>query len=387
VDDKERVVVRGSSLATHAARSRIGLVNGPCVASPTFLADPALFTVDTVASNATQVVFTTTLPTGTAPGVYSLCGCLVADNAAGNPCQGRGYVDHVGVATVTARIELHRDYVFDLPSNQSLDIRGRGLSLRDRIMVISAYGTCGATSPTSHLIQPVHDNTAVPFNEFSPVSVERPATAPAADNPMARFTAENNKYCRGANLGPTELGEAAADLCAGKCAGGDCVGQGCYCDGLFNQVDEAHSDLCPESALCLPRDECIRVCDGLPGCGSVDMHETKPRCHLNSGICDLPVVDNSYTLYVKTGVPETVGGVPADITLLRFHPVQFDSAGTYKVCVCDSAVAPCTSISNYNVEVGHVHVSGVTCLVEQERFRRRSCYNQEEGGISCGRDE
>mmetsp|Transcript_93189 Transcript_93189/g.249611 ORF Transcript_93189/g.249611 Transcript_93189/m.249611 type:complete len:127 (-) Transcript_93189:138-518(-) len=125
----------------------------------------------------------------------------------------------------------------------------------DRIMVISAHGICGATAPTAHLIQPAHDRTADPFNGFPPASIERPETAPADDDPMARFTPHNDAYCRGANLGPADLGEAAAHLCATKCAGGGFVGQWCYCDGLLEEIDAAHSELCPESALCLPREE------------------------------------------------------------------------------------------------------------------------------------
>ena len=39
------------------------------------------------------------------------------------------------------------------------------------------------------------------------------------------------------------------------------------------------------NALCLPREECERLCLETPGCTSIDMHRYLPRCYLNTEDC------------------------------------------------------------------------------------------------------
>jgi hypothetical protein len=68
---------------------------------------------------------------------------------------------------------------------------------------------------------------------------------------------------------------------------------------------------------------------------------------------------------------------------LRFADLTFTSAGRYKVCFCDSEHGKCESTSDFAVEIGYVHVSGVHCLLTVPKLGATQCYNQYYGGLSC----
>jgi hypothetical protein len=70
--------------------------------------------------------------------------------------------------------------------------------------------------------------------------------------------------------------------------------------------------------------------------------------------------------------------------VLRFAPLEL-KAGTYKACFCDAANAggTCTKASDYALEIGKVHVSGLSCLLENTQLRTATCYEQVYGGLSC----
>lgn len=78
--------------------------------------------------------------------------------------------------------------------------------------------------------------------------------------------------------------------------------------------------------------------------------------------------------------------------VLRFAPIAFASAGTYKVCFCSSKELgtlskACATEADFKVELGKVHVTGVSMLLEKHpKFRRKRCYTQYHGGLSCAVD-
>jgi len=77
-------------------------------------------------------------------------------------------------------------------------------------------------------------------------------------------------------------------------------------------------------------------------------------------------------------------GGRSDKNVLRFAPMTFSSAGTFKVCFCDVALSgKCESEKDYTVEVGKLHVSGISCLLDIPKLRRTRCYEQYFGGFSC----
>lgn len=73
-------------------------------------------------------------------------------------------------------------------------------------------------------------------------------------------------------------------------------------------------------------------------------------------------------------------------SLLRFKnvPVSKQTA-TYKVCYCDSQVRhECSDKSDYAIEIGTLHVSSVSCLLTDSKFRTMQCVEQEgKSGLRC----
>jgi hypothetical protein len=69
----------------------------------------------------------------------------------------------------------------------------------------------------------------------------------------------------------------------------------------------------------------------------------------------------------------------------RFSGLSFP-AGCHKLCFCDVTLAPggvCASAASYAVELGEVHASGVSCLLEDPRHSRKSCLPMVDGGLRC----
>jgi hypothetical protein len=70
--------------------------------------------------------------------------------------------------------------------------------------------------------------------------------------------------------------------------------------------------------------------------------------------------------------------------VLRFAPLALPSAGTYKVCFCDSEVSGgCSTVADFSVEVGKVHVSGLSCLLSVPKLQTAQCFEQYFGGLRC----
>jgi len=78
--------------------------------------------------------------------------------------------------------------------------------------------------------------------------------------------------------------------------------------------------------------------------------------------------------------------------MLRFQGMIFTSGGTFKLCFCDSdhlstlagpSARACQHASDYDVEVGTIHVSGIGCLLKDARFQRVTCAAQLYGGMRC----
>jgi hypothetical protein len=160
---------------------------------------------------------------------------------------------------------------------------------------------------------------------------------------------------------------------------------------------------------------CEDLCVHTPGCHSVDMHRTSNRCFLNALPCaDLIPEDPStfgslvpsadYDLIVKTVhgrarqlVERARSLTPAQVRqliaaedpgvswsgLLRFKSASV-APGKYKLCFCDKAVAgSCGSAENYVYDVGTVHATGLSCLLENPIMTRGSCVPQLHGGLRC----
>merc|ERR1719152_952351 len=73
--------------------------------------------------------------------------------------------------------------------------------------------------------------------------------------------------------------------------------------------------------------------------------------------------------------------------ILRFKGLAFASGGKFKACFCDTETLPfgsaCSTAADYKVDIGTVHVSGVSCLIEEPKFQRGVCVPQYHGGMRC----
>jgi hypothetical protein len=187
------------------------------------------------------------------------------------------------------RDDLEYDDLSDLPF--SVEVSGQGLDWnKDRMLLLDCGKTCGDpdVTPTDAVVKPHYStvpNSVATFNVFHAYTsfIDRPADdfervdyAPYGIN---AYGVLDEVFCPSMNFDSSSLGFHSRHLCYKKCVlEGPCVGDHCHCDGLNEAVDGRESD-----ALCLPPDECQRVCDQMTGCSGIDMHRNRPRCYINKG--------------------------------------------------------------------------------------------------------
>mmetsp|Transcript_22297 Transcript_22297/g.56829 ORF Transcript_22297/g.56829 Transcript_22297/m.56829 type:complete len:2447 (+) Transcript_22297:85-7425(+) len=351
---------------------------------------------------------------------------------------------NVGTLVVTRRPHVGVDWVLRPETRQSIEVLGADLDfLKDRIMVVDCQGVCGVSGPTQALTVPnlsteptaaccdskpptrssleatamAFFNTWVPVNAFddAPSNNTEPGyVPPAAGGDQQAYTVATASYCPANNIDITTVttGDANLHQCYSKCTlNAPCEGDDCFCDGHYVGYDDAAS-----TALCLSMERCQALCLEVEGCYGIDMHASMPRCFLNTVDCEALVPDGlnadaSYNFYYKVDVARrlaapargpVLAATPArrllassDVgyswsEILRYRYIQFRSGGTFKVCFCDKDVMAelgagrvCSGAEDYAVDVGTVHVSGVSCLVSMRRFQRGICCSQWWGGLRC----
>ncbi|MAD25369.1 MAG: hypothetical protein CMO44_14475, partial [Verrucomicrobiales bacterium] len=226
-----------------------------------------------------------------------------------------------------------------------------------------------------------------------------PEEVPPVAQPTVAYTRVADSFCAGNNA-PTSTHK---DQCYSKCITNGCEGEGCFCGGVLQGYDDAESD-----ALCLDEDTCLDVCAMMEDCVGIDMHNDLDRCFLNlkaseptgsEESCEFYVdygkltADASYSYMYKQGRRlESRKLIDHALELLAFEGIQFFSGGQYKACFCDvdtleTGKKYCKEASDYKIEIGTIHVSGVSCLVENKKFQRGECVNQSVGGLRCYADK
>merc|ERR1719324_2069115 len=179
--------------------------------------------------------------------------------------------------------------------------------------------------------------------------------------------------------------------CYSKCL--DCEGPSCAaeCLGYLDGFDGPDSN-----AICGDKYLCESLCNdatGGPECVAVDMHAKIPRCYLNTG-CSVRQTSKEYGIRLKPEARrlayQTVDEHDLGFShgqLLRFFPVTFSSGGTFKLCFCDSELLAdgktCMQKQDFSVEVGTVHASGISCLLQEASLQRADCAEQALGGTRC----
>jgi hypothetical protein len=386
-------------------------------------------------STTTELGFPMTVPADVKPGKYPICLCTEGnfdanvtfvkslENRTAMPTPYTvslaatcAFSQLAGDLVITRRVHVGKDFVLDpMDANAaqvSLEITGSDLDYtKDRIMVINCQDTCGRAEPSEYVFP--KEGTfleALAVNDKS-YSGELPVADPYTVDGM--YTEYADRYCRLNNI-MTGAELITQNLCYPKCSNG-CMGDACFCDGFYQGFDTEES-----AALCLPRVECEHLCTLLgDACFGIDMHESNNRCFLNGPGCAAQLTagsslvpgvaeglgyDTSYSFLVKSELPSRqlqevqvnwASSARGDLVLrpgvsttynLRFSDLMFTSAGRFKVCFCDSEHGPCKSTSDFAVEIGYAHVSGVHCLLTVPKLRATKCYQQYYGGLSCSAD-
>jgi hypothetical protein len=216
---------------------------------------------------------------------------------------------------------------------------------------------------------------------------------------LRTYTTVLSHYCKGNNLGAEELGEEVWNhQCHAKCSKDSTIDG---CGGYSADVDDEDS-----AALCMAESQCREACSLNQDCYGIDLYAGGNRCFLNR---KGTAVDGCKTQYENADLgPSTswtflakegssvyrklkTGDGLSTTEILRFKPISFATGGSYKVCFCDSSLLPtgqqhCHAESDYDVEVGELIVSGVSCLLQEKDFRRRTCYSMFHGGLACSED-
>lgn len=73
--------------------------------------------------------------------------------------------------------------------------------------------------------------------------------------------------------------------------------------------------------------------------------------------------------------------------LLRFPQVTFTSGGSFKACFCDATLlaagVPCSEPKHFGVEVGEVQASGISCLLTDRKYARKTCVEMDMNRHGC----
>merc|ERR1719387_894952 len=412
-------------LVYHHSMIAIGAMGSKC--GDRYFLDGSMINVPAVEddSSLTELAFELAVPAGVLPGKYPICfgicdptvtayDATISDGsviAGASECE---FDQLAGDLVVTKRVHVGKDYVLD-PMDAgngqvSIEITGSDLDYtKDRIMVINCQDTCGRAEASEYVFPKdatFPESLAVNDKAYSG---ELPVTDPYTVDGM--YTEYESRYCRLNNLmsGSPEL--LTQNLCYPKCSDG-CTGGACFCDGYYQGFDTEES-----AALCLPRTECEHLCTLLgEACFGIDMHESANRCFLNGPGCAAQLsagqtlvpgeaeglgYATSYSFLVKSELPSRqlqevqvnwASSARGELVLrpgvsttynLRFADLTFTSSGRYKVCFCDSEHGKCESASDFAVEIGYAHVSGVHCLLTVPKLRATQCYKQYYGGLSC----
>jgi hypothetical protein len=315
----------------------------------------------------------------------------------GTSCTQHTDFEEVGTLAVTEKAVLQQRYVVGPEEHSSVEVRGvfdfaevdeHTLTIHDRIMVIDACGTCGVTPPSAHVVLGEHE---VP-EEFPPLIDYGPA-----------FIVDERSYCE---MLP-ELCEEAQDDCRDRCnikdpcndapveeleALGidvaDWESQG-GCDGAIVGSEDEDGHTCLETFAelqILPTaKQSTTLCDVC--CVTCTKHGhacPEPPNVPGADECFDRCMEKKGDDYRKSIMKPVVGRRRRASTesILRFYPVTATLAGRYKVCFCDSSQGPCKSVSAFPFELGPLHASGVSCLLEGG-LRSQECAPQDEGGLFC----
>jgi hypothetical protein len=328
-------------------------------------------------------------------------GWATFSKAAGAPCTDpHDFGIDVGAIVVTQAVDVGVDFVVTPGKPAVLEVSGVGLmstapfsATEHRISVIDGFGRCGVSPPIVAAGGPLVLSAATEEPLWSPALWTRDSTSRG-------YSRVERTICPSTNYGsldvtvPLEgwMRPLSAHQCYGKCLAQSCSGDNCFCEGALSGYDTPTSN-----ALCVDADICEKLCESLADCSAYEMHRTLPRCYLNDNSCFsfAPERSQDYDLFLKrrpvdvehgefrTPPRELLSGLDPGTShdkLLRF-PVTIPTGGSFKVCFCESSGAPCSDPQHFAVELGALHSSGISCLLN-DTAKSKTCVPMP-GGLRC----
>jgi len=337
----------------------------------------------------------------------------------------------LGKVMVTAVANLGFEYVATPHLPTSVEITGSGLSMaEDRIMIIDCSGSCGTNHATNAVnvttdrflwpyISPVYNWRDGPWHDRGEVIVQDTETH-VGDYIYRKYP---YSLCPGNNL-PASLDSPLWDilkpyLCYYKCfVNAHTSGNEPTCNGFMTTFDDPQS-----KALCVTQTQALELCSSIDECHGIEestehfsVDNVDFRYYLNGIGCLSYLNTHDSTLESEDKYhfhwkyrqgflvdpnnasarrrlddhQETANGSchPYSTTeRLLFNGFRFNTGGKYKVCYCDSSqLAPgqyCNHPSRFSIQVGHLHSSGLQCLIEHPDLQRSTCEEQCYGGLKC----
>jgi hypothetical protein len=317
----------------------------------------------------------------------------------------------VGTVTVTDAVDVGVEYVVEPGAEAVLEVTGKGLmrlgpysAPAHKVMIIDGvHGRCGVDGPLVDVGTPIVAD--MPADPLRPEPLLQKPELWTRDPDSRGYYKIDKRYCPGTNMAIADRSvvlegntRSLADHgCYHKCIEQDCDGDNCHCDGAYPGYDGPTSN-----ALCVDAALCEKLCESFTDCFAYEMHRDLPRCYLNDPSCfqhSGSDKSDKYDLYLKytpdlhaehgehqAGVDpvarKLLAGLSFDSshdTLLRF-PVTVPTGGTYKVCFCDGSTTTCGAPSDFPVEIGALHSSGISCLLESASSK--TCLPMP-GGVRC----
>jgi len=338
------------------------------------------------------------------------------------------YTHHAGTLTVTQRVLTGIDYVFSSGDEVSIEVIAdpadtagltfvassehgtaaggldTGLS-HDRVMVIECGGSCGASRASAQVTADHDWSDLVASNVFHDLDGIK-GEAKGTTTTQRNYAFHTDTLGAGTPLGPdshvvmTELGNfqknASAFLCNERCRSDGA-------DAAVCSETAYYQDTATSAAFCMTLSEAQQLIDNLARIHTgtelcMAQKGTTSRFYLYEGsaACSGEAA-TGYKLYVASeddAETRRLSWFGAEVNawswswkeLLRFKQLQFSTGGTYKVCFCDHAHTPsnsCRSHTDFRIEIGTAHVSGVACLLTNPKLRNRYCSEQEYNGLMC----
>lgn len=310
--------------------------------------------------------------------------------AVGTACtHSQDFAAHVGTLVVTALAETGWRYVLAPEEDGSVEVYGAfgGVETwtRDRIMVIDACGTCGVTPASDSAsvgsgwqhTPPLEDaDDPLPAGWWDLPATEALCTVDPACRPKLQS-------CRAACGLPPPCEDMRADLIgnvgidlAHWAAQGGCAGA---VRGTEDQDGHSCRDTLAELQVLDGADQTATLCDVC--CGT---------CEEDGQTCPEDPWPSGAEVCVERCAKGHLPPIPAfgrrrrgsSSSVLRFSPVTVSRGGRYKICFCDSTLGNCARPKDFSIEVGTLHCSGVSCLLEAG-LRDQTCAPQDEGGLAC----